>query len=71
MLKRFIALFLVLACLCPAASLSELKRSDLLDAAFSMLEEGNIFVSRYNAITGAEVTPLFEAQRRQLRSPRP
>ena len=60
MIKRFIALLLAFACLCPAASLAELKRSDLLDAAFSMLEEGNIFVSRYNAITGAEVTPIFE-----------
>lgn len=60
MLKRFAALLLALMCLCPAVSMAELERSDLLDAAFSMLEEGNIFLTRYNAITGAQVEPLFE-----------
>ena len=61
MLKRFIALILVLSsmllCLPVAA---EVERSDLLDAAFSMLEEGNPFLERYNAITGAEVKARFE-----------
>ena len=38
---------------------AEVERSKLLDAAFSMLEEGNDFVRRYNEITGAEVTATF------------
>ena len=33
MLKRFAALLLALMCLCPAVSMAELERSDLLDAA--------------------------------------
>ena len=31
---------------------AEVERSKLLDAAFSMLEEGNDFVRRYNEMTG-------------------
>ena len=38
---------------------AEVERSKLLDAAFSMLEEGNDFVRRYNEMTGAEVTATF------------
>lgn len=37
------------------------EQSSLLDAAFSMLERGNPFLVRYNAITGADVDPFFEA----------
>ena len=36
-----------------------MERSKLLDAAFSMLEEGNDFVRRYNEMTGAEVAATF------------
>lgn len=38
---------------------AEVERSKLLDAAFSMLEEGNDFVRRYNEMTGAEVEATF------------
>ena len=36
------------------------ERSPLLDAAFSALEKGNLFLRRYNEITGANVEPLYE-----------
>ena len=36
------------------------ERSRFLDAAFSMLEEGNPFQLRYNAIAGANIRSLFE-----------
>ena len=35
------------------------QRSPYLDAAFSLLEEGNPFTARYNLLTGADVKPLF------------
>ena len=44
--------------LCPARG--EVKRSAFLDHAFSALEKGNIFIERYNALTGADVEALFE-----------
>lgn len=50
-------LLLMVATVLPAQA--EVERSDLLDAAFSMLEEGNDFVRRYNEITGADVQPVF------------
>lgn len=46
--------------LCSFSAGAEVERNGLLDSAFSLLEEGNIFVERYNQITGAEVTPLFK-----------
>ena len=36
-----------------------ITRSPYLDAAFSMLEEGNPFLERYNLLTGAGISPLF------------
>ena len=36
------------------------ERSPYLDAAFTMLEEGNPFLERYNLITGAGVEPYFD-----------
>ena len=42
----------------PAADL--VKQDPLLDAAFSMLEEGNPILAAYNEITGANVEPTFE-----------
>lgn len=36
------------------------QRDPLLDAAFSMLEEGNPFLNAYNEITGANVTVHFK-----------
>lgn len=62
MLKRIIALILTLTALAaftlPAAA--EVEQSPVLDAAFSMLEEGNPFLERYNAITGSGVKARFK-----------
>ena len=35
------------------------RRNELLDAAFTMVEEGNPFQIRYNLLTGADVRSLF------------
>ena len=56
---RILCLCLLLVLLCTAAE-AELTRSPLLDAAFRMLEKDNIFQRRYNELTGAEVTSLFD-----------
>lgn len=39
---------------------AEVEKNGLLDAAFSMLEKGNIFLERYNEITGSDIQPLFD-----------
>lgn len=57
--RRIAVLLLVLLTLCPLAG-AEVERSPLLDAAFSMLEKDNIFLTRYNELTGAEVEATFE-----------
>ena len=36
-----------------------IRRNELLDQAFTMVEEGNPFQARYNLLTGAEVKSLF------------
>ena len=51
-------LALCLASLCPAWA--EVERSPFLDHSLTALEKGNIFIQRYNALTGAEVEDLFE-----------
>lgn len=56
---RKLAAFLLALWLLPGAALAELAQSELLDTAFSMLEETNPFVARYEAATGAEVDTLF------------
>ncbi|MFH1513141.1 MAG: hypothetical protein ABIG45_07275 [Bacillota bacterium] len=59
-MKRVIAAVLAFALLCGAASASaQLRRSLELNAAFSMLEEGNPFLARYNEITGAAVQARY------------
>lgn len=40
---------------------AEVQRNPILDTAFSCLEKDNIFLRRYNELTGADVQPLFEA----------
>ncbi len=50
---------LVLLTAFPAQAWAEKEPSDLLEAAFELLEEGNPFVARYEQLTGREVTPLF------------
>ena len=53
-------LCLLSVCLAVSPARAELSRSPLLDAAFQLLEKDNIFQRRYNELTGAEVTSLFE-----------
>ncbi len=40
-------------------SSASIEKNEFLDAAFSLLEEGNSFLLRYNAITGSDIQPLF------------
>lgn len=49
---------LMMATVLPAQA--EVQKSEILDAAFSMLEEGNDFLRRYNEITGSDVQAVFE-----------
>ena len=64
LMTRFAALLLAVLTLCSTSALAEdaplVQRSDLLDTAFTMLEEGNPFVAAYNGITGAQVEPRFK-----------
>lgn len=67
LIKRLTALILAvmtLSCLPAVAEETQaaalVQRSELLDAAFSMLEEGNPFLAAYNEITGANVEAVFE-----------
>ncbi|MBQ8555453.1 MAG: C40 family peptidase [Clostridia bacterium] len=60
MMKRMLALLLALLTLGMVPAMAEVQRSDLLDAALSMLEEGNVFLERYNEITGANIQARFE-----------
>ncbi|MBQ7850946.1 MAG: C40 family peptidase [Clostridia bacterium] len=60
MLKRIIALIMtLLTILTTLPAMAETAQSPVLDAAFSMLEEGNPFLTRYNELTGAAVEPRF------------
>lgn len=64
-MKRLVAVLLALLSLMGTAfpALGEegqgVQQCTFLDSAFSMLEEGNIFLKRYNDITGANVEPVF------------
>ena len=56
-MKRLLALTLaLLVWTLPALAL---ERSPVLDAALSMLEEGNPFLQRYNALTGADIAARY------------
>lgn len=59
--RRAAAAILLAALLfvCPGQSRAEREPSDLIEAAFELLEEGNPFVTRYERLTGREITPLF------------
>lgn len=61
MMKKVILVILAVTMLMtvlPAGA--EVERSAFLDAAFQCLEKDNIFQRRYNEITGAEVTSIFD-----------
>ena len=61
MMRKLAAILAVIVCLAgmiPCAG-AEVERNVLLDNAFKMLPEGDIFIEKYNQITGAEVTPVF------------
>ena len=65
MMKKLLALLLAITSLCSLCTFAEednglVKQDPLLDAAFSMLEEGNPILEAYNEITGANVEPYFE-----------
>ena len=60
MIRITAALLAVLALLAgPAGARAEMQPSDLIEAAFELLEEGNPFVRRYEQITGREIETLF------------
>ena len=61
-LMRITGLLLAVLMLLPAAAGAgrpETERSELLEAAFELLEEGNPFTARYEKQTGATIEPLF------------
>jgi len=62
-MKKLLSLLLMAAlllCLFEASAFALVEEHPALNAAFSMLEEGNIFLRRYNELTGADVKPVFE-----------
>lgn len=54
------AMLIALWLLLPWQACALVERSKVLDAAFTMLEKDNLFLIRYNALTGAQVQPWFE-----------
>ena len=61
-MRKIAAILLLIVCLAGAAvpcAGAEVERNVLLDNAFKMLEEGNIFIERYNQITGANVEVIL------------
>ena len=59
-MKRLLAIFMIFALAGGVLSASAQVEWRLeLNAAFSMLEDGNPFLSRYNQITGADIKPRF------------
>lgn len=60
LLKKGIPILLALCLMAvPAVSGALTQPSDMIEAAFSMLEEGNPFVARYSQLTGREIRLLF------------
>ena len=59
MKKAMISLFALLILFCVPAQ-AELEKSPLLDAALSALEKNNIFLARYNELTGSDISALFD-----------
>ena len=59
MRKVMILLLALLLLFCTPAQ-AEIEKSPLLDAALSALEKDNIFLLRYNELTGSHVSALFD-----------
>lgn len=59
-MRRMGMLLLVLLLAWTPRTGAALERSIVLDQAFTMLEEGNLFLERYNQLTGADVQPWFK-----------
>ena len=60
-MKRAMLMLLALGLLAGSLSASALvERLPELDAAFSMIEEGNIFLERYNELTGAHIQARYK-----------
>ena len=60
MKRVFAALVACLLLLSSVGAQAELRRDPLLDCALSMLERGNLFIERYNALTGAGIDAVFD-----------
>ena len=56
MWKRWLCALLLLLWIQPALAV---EQAPVLDAALSMLEEGNVFLERYNYLTGAEIAARY------------
>ena len=60
-MKKVLMVLCIALCICMITpAMAEVQRSPLLDAAFSLIEEDNIFLRRYNEITGANIEAKFE-----------
>ena len=62
-MKKLLSLLLVAVLalgLMAGSALALVEENPCLNAAFSMLEKDNIFLRRYNDITGANIQPVFE-----------
>ncbi len=57
-MKRCMALLLLFLLAMPFAH-AQVQQNELLDSAFQMIEEDNIFLARYNQITGANVQARY------------
>ncbi len=73
-MRKVVLLLLILISLLNVFPVSaQVQRHPELDAAFSMIEEGNPFLERYNQLTGADIqagmnmgSPIFSAARRSM-----
>ncbi len=59
-MKKTLSAFLLALILLTSGARAEISQNKYLAAAFSALETGNPFTARYEEITGAQITPVFE-----------
>ncbi|MGI6700514.1 MAG: hypothetical protein ACOX6G_09445 [Christensenellales bacterium] len=52
-------LFLVILCLVSVSAQALVQKNPMLDKALSMLEQGNMFLERYNLLTGSNIQAVF------------